>query len=83
MTTTQTTLKGETMTLANQISRDTERLNPRIERHSDGDITFHWSRPLKIARVAALTGLDDELFHVTYRDVCLHLPASIAASDVK
>ena len=70
------------MTYADQISRDTERYNPRIERHKNGDVTFRWSAFVHPTKIDDALGLED----MTGRDLhgcpCLDVPARIAAEKV-
>jgi hypothetical protein len=67
------------MTYADEISRDTERFDPRIERYSDGDICFHWDGPYKrITRIADLCGLDEDMFGFWKGEIILEMPKEVA-----
>ena len=74
------------MSFANAVSAKTAAYDPAIERHENGDITFHW--PIKNERrayrqretLAGLIGIEEDMLDVRpmLRRITLHVPAGIA-----
>jgi hypothetical protein len=71
------------MQMANYISEQTAKYNPRIQRYENGDILFRWARPLHPSKIADAIGCEEEMIAADFRDLLLHVPADIATSEVK